>query len=73
MNFGDLFRNTREELGMSQVEFARELGISQPTVSKIRNGKDVSGTALVRLEQLIERRHSIVCRRILKEIKRCAK
>lgn len=39
MNFDELYSFTRETLGMTQEHFARELKISQGTLSKIEAGK----------------------------------
>lgn len=46
---------TLEELGMSQAEVARELGLSRSHLNRIRSGqREMTGPTLVRLTNLLD-------------------
>lgn len=52
---GEEIRRIREALGMEQVEFAEQLGVSQAAISLWENGfRSPSGSACILLEQLAE-------------------
>ena len=37
---GDLIKRKREELGLSQEELARKVGVRRETIGNLENGKD---------------------------------
>lgn len=41
MDFGSVVKQVRKELGLSQEQLARELGISFSTVNRWENGKSI--------------------------------
>jgi transcriptional regulator with XRE-family HTH domain len=45
VNHGDLIRQTREKLQMTQQQLATELGVSQPAISRMENAKPGELTA----------------------------
>ena len=44
--FGSFIRERRRMLGMTQVEFAKTIGVSHATLSALENGKCVASTTL---------------------------
>lgn len=52
---GERVRSRRRELGMTQVEFARLLEVSQPNVSDIEHGRaGVSVERLLRIAEILQ-------------------
>jgi transcriptional regulator with XRE-family HTH domain len=49
---GQRVRAARQAAGLSQERFAHELGISQATVSRIEQGRDVTSMLLTRIARL---------------------
>ncbi len=51
MNYGDLIRATRKALGLTQIELAERLNVSQPSVSRMENAKagDLTAAEIVAL------------------------
>lgn len=47
VRFGDRLRKEREKLGLSQVAFARFLGVSQPHIVSLEGGKRSPSVAMV--------------------------
>ena len=45
--FRERVRGRLDELGMSQVDLAHEMGVSEAYISEIVNGKNVPGLSLV--------------------------
>lgn len=49
MIFGKMLKAYRDKFDLSQDVIAKEVGASKPTISRIENGKEVSGSVMVRL------------------------
>ena len=52
---GDQFRLAREELGMTQVQLARQIGVWRGTVNRWENGAPVPLYAVMIVRALLER------------------
>lgn len=49
MTLGKMLKAYRDKFDLSQEKIAEEVGTSKPTISRIENGKEVSGSVMVRL------------------------
>lgn len=49
MIFGKMLKAYRDKFDLSQEVIAKEVGASKPTISRVENGKDVSGSVMMRL------------------------
>ena len=49
-------RYIRQQLGLSQVELAQELGVRQATISRLENGQRIDNRTRLALEALIMRK-----------------